>query len=325
MAEHTISHSVPETGPARTRQRAQAFARLRRNILRNWQLYILILPATAYFLFFCYGPMYGVQIAFKDFIPTKGITGSPWVGFKHFETLFHTYSFGNIFKNTISLSLYSLAAGFPIPIILALLLNEVDNKFFKKLVQNVTYAPHFISTVVMCGMILLFLSPSGGFFNQVRTAFGLDPINFMYEGKYFKTIYVLSGAWQGTGYGSIIYLSALAGVDQEQHEAAVIDGATRLQRIWHINLPGILPTICIMLIMQCGSLMSVGFEKVFLLMNDLNRSSAEVISTYVYKIGLQQRQYSFSTAIGLFNNIINIVLLLTVNKIAKKISDTSLF
>lgn len=285
----------------------------------------MFLPVLVYFAVFCYWPMYGIQIAFKNFKGTLGIWGSPWVGFEHFLRFFNSSYFGEIIWNTLSISFYSLLVCFPLPIILALMLNEVRVERFKKTVQTITYAPHFISTVVMCGMILLFLSPSGGFFNQVRTAFGLDPINFMYEGKYFKTIYVLSGAWQGTGYGSIIYLSALAGVDQEQHEAAVIDGATRLQRIWHINLPGILPTICIMLIMQCGSLMSVGFEKVFLLMNDLNRSSAEVISTYVYKIGLQQRQYSFSTAIGLFNSVVNFVLLLTVNTITKRLNQSSLF
>ena len=315
MAEHTISHSVPETGPARTRQRAQAFARLRRNILRNWQLYILILPATAYFLFFCYGPMYGVQIAFKDFIPTKGITGSPWVGFKHFETLFHTYSFGNIFKNTISLSLYSLAAGFPIPIILALLLNEVDNKFFKKLVQNVTYAPHFISVVVLVGMLNVFMSPTG-VINAIVRAFGGETQLFLANSALFNDLYVWSGVWQGMGWSSIIYLAALSGLDMEVHEAARVDGATRLQRMWYINLPTLVPTIVILLVLDSGRIMNVGFEKVFLMQNNLNLDTAEVISTYVYKIGLVRAQYSFSAAVGLFNNIINLVLILLVNKIS---------
>ncbi len=324
MAEHTISHSVPETGPARTRQRAQAFARLRRNILRNWQLYILILPATAYFLFFCYGPMYGVQIAFKDFIPTKGITGSPWVGFKHFETLFHTYSFGNIFKNTISLSLYSLAAGFPIPIILALLLNEVDNKFFKKLVQNVTYAPHFISVVVLVGMLNVFMSPTG-VINAVVRAFGGETQLFLANSALFNDLYVWSGVWQGMGWSSIIYLAALSGLDMEVHEAARVDGATRLQRMWYINLPTLVPTIVILLVLDSGRIMNVGFEKVFLMQNNLNLDTAEVISTYVYKIGLVRAQYSFSAAVGLFNNIINLVLILLVNTISNKISGTGLW
>ena len=205
------------------------------------------------------------------------------------------------------------------------MLNEVRGKLFKKTVQTVTYAPYFISMVVMAGMIMLFLSPSSGIINVARKAMGLEAINFMYESKYFKTIYVLTGVWQNAGWGSIIYLSALAGIDPALHEAAVIDGASRMRRIWHINIPGILPTVCIMLIMNCGSLMSVGFEKVFLLMNDLNRSSAEVISTYVYKVGLTQSQYSFSTAINLFNSVINFITLVTVNTIVKKMDQTSLF
>ena len=287
-------------------------------------LYILILPATAYFLFFCYGPMYGVQIAFKDFIPTKGITGSPWVGFKHFETLFHTYSFGNIFKNTISLSLYSLAAGFPIPIILALLLNEVDNKFFKKLVQNVTYAPHFISVVVLVGMLNVFMSPTG-VINAIVRAFGGETQLFLANSALFNDLYVWSGVWQGMGWSSIIYLAALSGLDMEVHEAARVDGATRLQRMWYINLPTLVPTIVILLVLDSGRIMNVGFEKVFLMQNNLNLDTAEVISTYVYKIGLVRAQYSFSAAVGLFNNIINLVLILLVNTISNKISGTGLW
>lgn len=302
-----------------------SFRRKRSRILKNWQLYLMFLPVFLYFLIFHYLPMYGIQIAFKDFSGAQGIWGSPWVGLEHFQRFFNSSNCGEILWNTVSISLYSLLVGFPVPILLALMLNEVKSKFFKKTVQTVTYAPYFISVVVMAGMIILFLSPDAGIFNQARKAMGLEPINFMYEGKYFQTIYVLSGVWQSAGWGSIIYLSALAGIDPALHEAAVIDGASRLQRIWHINLPGILPTVCIMLIMNCGSLMNVGFEKVFLLMNDINRSSAEVISTYVYKVGLQQSQYSFSTAIGLFNSVINFILLITVNTVVKKMDQTSLF
>ena len=247
------------------------------------------------------------------------------MGLEHFQRFFNSNNFGETIYNTITISLYSLVVGFPVPILLALMLNEVKNKFFKKTVQTVTYAPYFISVVVMAGMIILFLSPSSGVINQMRKAMGLETINFMYESKYFKTIYVLSGVWQNMGWGSIIYLSALAGIDPALHEAAVIDGASRLKRIWHINLPGILPTVCIMLIMNCGSLMNVGFEKVFLMINDLNRSAAEVISTYVYKVGLQQSQYSFSTAINLFNSVINFLLLITVNTVVKKLDQASLF
>ena len=283
--------------------------------LRNWQLYLMFLPVFLYFLIFHYFPMYGIQIAFKEFSGALGIWGSPWVGFVHFERFFNSNNFGEVLWNTITISLYSLVVSFPCPILLALMLNEVKSRFFKKTVQTITYAPYFISVVVLAGMIILFLSPQSGIFNMMREALGMEPINYMYEGKYFKTIYVLSGVWQSTGWGSIIYLSALAGIDPALHEAAVIDGASRLKRIWHINLPGILPTVCIMLIMNCGSLMNVGFEKVFLLMNDIYRSSAEVISIYVYKVGLQQSQYSFSTAIGLFNSVINFILLISVNAI----------
>ena len=293
--------------------------------LRNWQLYLMFLPVFLYFLIFHYFPMYGIQIAFKEFSGALGIWGSPWVGFVHFERFFNSNNFGEVLWNTITISLYSLVVSFPCPILLALMLNEVKSCFFKKTVQTITYAPYFISVVVLAGMIILFLSPQSGIFNMMREALGMEPINYMYEGKYFKTIYVLSGVWQSTGWGSIIYLSALAGIDPALHEAAVIDGASRLKRIWHINLPGILPTVCIMLIMNCGSLMNVGFEKVFLLMNDINLSSAEVISTYVYKVGLQQSQYSFSTAIGLFNSVINFILLISVNAIVRKLDQTSLF
>ena len=316
-----------KAGAAGKRAKPGGFSRkgLKNSILRNWQLYLMFLPVLIYFIVFYYMPMYGVQIAFKEFSGAKGIWGSPWVGLEHFQRFFNSNNFGETIYNTITISLYSLVVGFPVPILLALMLNEVKNKFFKKTVQTVTYAPYFISVVVMAGMIILFLSPSSGVINQMRKAMGLETINFMYESKYFKTIYVLSGVWQNMGWGSITYLSALAGIDPALHEAAVIDGASRLKRIWHINLPGILPTVCIMLIMNCGSLMNVGFEKVFLMMNDLNRSAAEVISTYVYKVGLQQSQYSFSTAINLFNSVINFLLLITVNTVVKKLDQASLF
>ncbi|MDR3144837.1 MAG: ABC transporter permease subunit [Treponema sp.] len=230
-----------------------------------------------------------------------------------------------ILGNTLGISFYSLIAGFWPPIVLALMLNEVRGKLFKKTVQTVTYMPHFISTVVMAGMIILFLSPqSGGFIPFLMEVFGAEPTNLMYDAKYFKHIYVLSGIWQGIGWGSILYLAALAGIDEEIYEAAIIDGASRMQRIWHINIPGIMPTICIMLILSCGGIMNVGFEKVFLLMNDLNASGAEVISTYTYRIGLINRDFGFSTAVGLFNSVINFILLITVNTVIKKLGQASL-
>jgi putative aldouronate transport system permease protein len=269
--------------------------------------------------------MYGIQIAFKSFSGTLGIWGSKWVGFANFTRFFNSNYFVQLVWNTFSISIYSLAVNFPIPIILALMLNEVGNSKFKRLVQTVSYAPHFISTVVMAGMIILFLSPQSGFINKLIELFGSEPVNFMYEAKYFKTIYVFSGLWQSAGWASIIYLSALSSIDQQLIEAAVIDGASRLKRIWHINIPGILPTVTIMLILAIGGIMNVGFEKVFLLTNSLNRSSADVISTFVYRAGLIDQDFSFSTAVGLFNSLINLILLLTVNGITGKLNQTTLF
>lgn len=296
-----------------------------KNIIKNYELYLFILPALAYFLLFCYGPLYGIQIAFKDFIASKGIWGSPWVGMKHLNYFFHSYYFGRLITNTVGISFYQLLAGFPIPILLALMLNEVKNNRFKKLVQNVTYAPHFISTVVMVGMILTFLSPSSGIVNQVIKFLGGEPISFMTKASMFNDIYVWSGIWQNAGWGSIIYLAVLAGIDTQLHEAAIVDGATRFQRILHINIPGIMPTMVIMLIMNSGTIMNVGFEKVFLMQNSINMEAADVIATYVYRTGLLNAQYSFSAAVGVFNSVINFIILVFVNSIAKRLSETSLW
>ncbi|WP_420799721.1 ABC transporter permease [Paenibacillus mesophilus] len=296
-----------------------------RAMIRHWQLYVLIAPVMLYFIVFHYMPMYGVQIAFKDFIATKGIGGSPWVGFKHFERFFDSYFFWRLLKNTLGISLYELAVGFPIPILLALMINEVRHKGYKKFVQTVTYAPHFLSTVVLVGLVIMFLSPTSGIVNTIIKAFGGEPVFFMTKPEWFKTIYVLSGVWQQMGWSSIIYLAALAGIDPGLHEAAKVDGATRLQRIWHINLPGIMPTIVILLILNIGTLMGVGFEKVFLMQNSLNNESSDVISTYVYRSGLLGAQYSFASAVGLFNSVVNFILLLTVNRIAKAVNQASLW
>ncbi|WP_245954626.1 ABC transporter permease [Paenibacillus flagellatus] len=288
-------------------------------------MYALIAPVMLYFVVFHYWPMYGVQIAFKDFIATKGIGGSPWVGFKHFERFFDSYFFWRLVKNTLGISLLELVVGFPVPIVLALMVNEVRSNGFKRFVQTVTYAPHFLSTVVVVGMVLMFLSPTSGLVNMAVKAFGGEPIFFMTEPGWFKPIYVLSGVWQQMGWSSIIYLAALAGIDPQLHEAARVDGASRLQRIWHINLPGIRPTIVILLILNIGTLMGVGFEKVFLMQNSLNMEGSDVISTYVYRSGILGAQYSFSAAVGLFNSVINFVLLLTVNRIARKVNQVSLW
>lgn len=298
-----------------------------RPYLRNWELYLLISPVLAYFIIFEYIPMYGVQIAFKNFVATKGIWGSSWVGMRHFERFFDSYFFWRLITNTLGVSLYQLVVGFPVPIILALMINEVKQSriFFKKIVQTITYAPHFLSTVVLVGIVVMFLAPETGMINKLIVLFGGQPISFITEPAWFKTIYVGSGVWQQMGWSSIIYLAALAGIDPQLHEAAKVDGATRLQRIWHVNLPGIMPTIVILLILNMGSIMGVGFEKVFLMQNDLNLESSEVISTYVYKSGIIQAQYSFSAAIGLFNSIINFTLLILVNFAAKRMNQTSLW
>ncbi|MCI1774173.1 MAG: ABC transporter permease subunit [Paenibacillus lautus] len=298
---------------------------LGKRIRVNWELYLFLVPALLYFLVFHYAPMYGIQIAFKNFIPSKGIMDSPWVGFDHFERFFNSYYFWDLLWNTFSLSFYELIIGFPLPIILALAFNEIRTGPFKKMVQTVTYAPHFISVVVMAGMIITFLSPSTGILVQFIKWMGFDAPNFLSDPAWFKTVYVLSGVWQSTGWGTIIYLAALSGVDPQQHEAAIVDGASRFKRLLHINLPAILPTITILLILNMGNILTIGFEKILLLQNSLNMESSDVISTYVYRTGLVDAQYSFSTAVGLFNSVINVILLVTVNRIARRTSENSLW
>lgn len=293
--------------------------------MHNWELYLFIAPCLLYFIIFHYVPMYGVQIAFKNFVPSKGILGSAWVGFDHFERFFNSYYFWDLLWNTFSISLYELAVGFPLPIILALAFNEIKNGVFKKSVQTVTYAPHFISIVVMAGMIITFLSPSSGILIRIIEWIGLQPAAFLEDPRWFKTVYVLSGVWQSAGWGTIIYLAALSGVDPQLHEAAIVDGASRLKRVLHINIPTIVPTIAILLILNVGNILGVGYEKILLLQNSLNIESSDVISTFVYRSGLLNNQYSFSTAVGLFNSMVNAMLLITVNRIAKKTSDSSLW
>lgn len=297
----------------------------RKNILNSWQLYLLILPAFAFFLVFHYGPMYGVQIAFKNYMPSLGIWGSPWVGFKHFTKFFESYYFWDLLKNTLGISIYSLVFGFPIPILLALALNEIKDGSFKKTIQTVTYAPHFISTVVIVGMIIAFLSPTSGIINHGLETLGFEGKAFMEDPRWFRTIYVLSGVWQSTGWNSVIYMAALSGVDSQLHEAATIDGASRIQRLWYINLPVLIPTMVILLIMNFGGIMSLGHEKILLMQNPLNMPTSNVISTFTYQQGLLDAQYSYAAAIGLFNSVINSILLITVNKISSKLNDVSLW
>lgn len=299
--------------------------RLLLSMRRNWDLYLIFLPVIAYYVIFLYKPMYGVQIAFKDFSAAKGIWDSPWVGMDHFIRFFKGYFIKRLLFNTITISLYSLAVGFITPILLALMLNEVRHSAFKRTVQTVTYAPHFLSTVVMVGMMIAILSPNNGLINNIIKLFSGQPINFMTLQEWFKTLYVFSGVWQGTGWGSIIYLAALSGIDPQLHESAQIDGASRLRRIWHINLPGILPTIMILFILNCGSIMEIGFEKIYLMQNSANLPTSDVISTYVYRVGIQGAQYSFSAAAGLFNSVINFALLTLANQLGKWTTDYSLW
>lgn len=296
-----------------------------RSIRKNYELYLFVLPAIAYLILYCYLPMYGVQIAFKNYRVGNGILGSEWVGLKHFENFLGNATNRSLIWNTLRLSVMTLVIGFPLPVIFALLINELQNRRFKKAVQTISYAPHFISMVVLVSMITLFLDQNTGIINTLIGFVGIGPYDFMSNADWFPMIYVLSDIWQNLGWNSIIYISALASVDVGLHEAAKIDGATRLQQIWYVDIPSIFPTIAIMLILQTGNLMTVGFEKAYLMQNSLNMSASEIISTYVYKIGLLYNQYSYSTAINLFNSVINCILLVTVNAIVRKLSDSGLW
>lgn len=298
---------------------------LMKRILKNWQLYTMILPAVLYLAIFQYKPMYGVLIAFKDFNMKAGIMGSEWVGFEHFTRLFNSYWFPIILKNTLSLSLLSLVIGFPIPIILALMVNEIKNEKMKRTWQTVSYAPHFISVIVVCGMVTLFLNPTSGIINQFLNMLGIESIFFMQNSAMFKWVYVISGIWQNAGWGAIIYFAALSGVDKSLIESAEIDGANRIQKIWYINFPVLVPTMTILLILRCGRLLGVGYEKIYLLQNATNISASEVISTYVYKTGLINSDFSFSTAVGLFNAVINAIILIMANRISKKVGQSGLW
>ena len=291
----------------------------------NWDLLLFCLPGIVLTIVYHYIPIYGVQIAFRNYKAKKGIWGSDWVGLKNFARFFHSADWFVLVKNTLLLSLYSLAAGFPVAVILALMLNSFRHKRYRKVIQAVTYAPNFISTIVMCGMLILFLSPRVGVVNNVIRALGGNTINFMAEISMWRHIYVWSGIWQSMGWSSVIYFAALAGVSPEYHEAAIVDGATKFQRVLHIDLPFLVPTMTMLLILNFGSILSIGFEKAFALQNDLNIGVSEIISTYVYKVGLINRDISFSTAIDLFNSVVNSILLITVNAITAKMSGNSLW
>lgn len=298
-------------------------SRLAHRVRQNWQLYTLLALPVLYLLIFQYWPMYGAQIAFRNFNAVGGITGSPWVGLQHFQRFINSYDFVRTLRNTLVISLYSLIVGFPFPIMLALGLNYVGRAWFRKTVQLVTYAPYFISTVVMAGIVLQFLQPNAGLINQILGVFGFPQRNFMAEPELFAHIYVWSGLWQTIGFSAIIYLAALTSVDPTLHEAAIVDGASKLQRMRHIDLPEIMPLAIVLLILSLGGILSTGFEKILLLQNPLNIRTSEVIDTYVYRIGLASvvPNYSYAAAIGLFKSLVGLVLVLLVDRFAKRMGQ----
>lgn len=297
----------------------------KRKIKSNIPLYVLLFPSIILLIMFAYIPMLGLVIAFKDYSPANGILNSPWVGFKYFTQFFNSVQFGTTMMNTLKISIYSILVGFPLPILLALLCNQLRAGKFKKVFQVTTYLPHFISTMVMCGIIILFLSPNSGLIANIFKSLGWTMPNLLSKPDSFAGVYVWSDVWQHIGWDSIIYLAALSAIDPTYYEAATMDGASRMQKILNIDLPLLLPTAMILLILRAGSLLSIGFEKVLLLQNPLNLAGSEVISTYVYKVGMQNFQYSYSTAIGLFNTVVNLIILLSVNWFSKRYTKTGLF
>lgn len=294
-------------------------------VRRNWQLYVLLIAPSTWLIIFRYLPMSGLAMAFEDYSIRKGVFGSEFVGFKYFEMFFNAPNFKTIFFNTITLSLYALVAGFPIPIILALALNECKNARVKKFIQTVTFAPYFVSVVVLIAIFSQVFHEQFGIVNIFLKSIGVEPINILGKASSFQHLYVWSGVWQSAGYSAILYIAALSSIDSELKEAATIDGASRFQKIWHIDIPGIMPTIIITLILSFGSIMSVGFEKVLIMQTPANLSVSEIISTYVYKIGIEGVQYSYAAAIGAFNSTINFVFIVVFNRICKKVGETSLW
>lgn len=289
-------------------------------------LFLLFLPAAVYYLIFEYGPMFGIVVAFKDYSVFKGVWASEWVGFKYFETfIFENPDFLELLRNTFLLGLYSLVWGFPAPIILALLLNELRSVVFKRFVQTVSYLPHFVSNVIIASMVTMFLSPDGGLVNRVISWFGGEQIYFMAHAEYFRTIFISSGIWQGVGWGTIIFLAALTSVDPHLYESAELDGAGRWKKMLHVSLPGIVPVIVILLILNIGGLLGTGFEKVFLLYNPNTYETADIFSTYTYRVGLLQGNFSYATAIGVFNGVVGFIMIVGANYIARKTRETSLW
>ncbi|MBP3361148.1 MAG: sugar ABC transporter permease [Clostridia bacterium] len=300
------------------------FLNVKKELYNNRYLYILMIPVLLYYILFCYAPMTGIVIAFKDYQISEGILGSKWVGLKYFKEFFSGMFFTRTLRNTIMISVYDIVFGFPLPVIFALLLNEINNLKYKKIVQTVTYLPHFISMVVICGMIVDFFSRDG-VITRLLTLFGFENINYMSDARYFRSIYVGTGIWQGFGWNSIIYIAAISGIDQQLYEAAEIDGAKKIRKVWHITIPGISDTIILMLILRLGSVLSIGAEKVILLYNAGTYETADIISSYVYRTGIGGARYSYSSAVGLFQSVVNFIILIAANGISKKIKGNSLF
>lgn len=313
-------HASASAPPKKSRLRLHV-----RRALRSWQLYVLLAPAVLFVVIFKYWPMYGAQIAFRDYNPALGFSGSPWVGLEHFIRFVSSFQFERLIVNTLTVNSLGLLIAFPVPIILALVVNQLQNERFKKFTQTVLYSPSFISVVVVVGMIFLLFSPRSGIVNNAIVAFGGEPVFFMGSPDWFRPLYIGSDIWQTAGFSMIVYLAALTAIDPALHEAARVDGANKWQRIRHIDIPGIMPVITILFILAIGNLFNLGFEKVLLMQTDLNLPTSEVIQTYVYKIGLQQAQFSYSAAIGLFNSLINLVLLLTFNGVAKRAGQSTLW
>lgn len=313
--------------PARTRAGALPVRRasLSQRVRQSWQLYVLLAPGLVYLVIFKYWPMYGAQIAFRNYNPVDGFTGSPWVGLKYFHRFVTSYQFSRLLENTLTVNTLGLIFAFPVPIVLALIVNQLSGERFKKFTQTVLYAPSFISVVVVVGMIYLLFSPRSGLVNQVISLSGHTPIFFMGSPSWFRPLFIGTDIWQNAGFSMIVYLAALTAIDPSLHEAAKVDGANKFRRVWHIELPGILPVITILFILAIGNVFNLGFEKVYLMQTDLNLPTSEVINTYVYKIGLQNAEFSYSAAIGLFNSILNLVLLLTFNQVARKANQSSLW
>ena len=323
---------MSQSKPAAPRRFAKTPAKRRvplsltlKKVVSAWQLYVLLVPAIAYIVIFKYWPMYGVQIAFRNYNPADGFTGSPWVGLQHFIRFVNSYQFTQVLENTVWIAVLGLLIAFPVPIILALLVNGLQSEKFKKFTQTVLYSPAFISTVVVVGMMFVLLSPRSGLINNAIQLTGGEPIFFMGSPDWFRPIYLISDIWQTAGFSMIVYLAALAGIDPALHDAAKVDGATKLQRMRHIDLPGIMPMVTVLFILAIGNLLNVGFEKALLMQTPLNLANSEIIQTYVFHAGLQQAQFSYSAAIGLFNSILNLVLLLIFNRVARRANQATLW